>query len=974
MTVEQLEAYELIEKREIEDIHSLSYVLRHKKSGAKIALLSNEDKNKVFYIGFRTPPKDSTGVAHILEHSVLCGSKKFPLKDPFIELAKGSLNTFLNAMTYPDKTIYPVASCNDKDFQNLMHVYLDAVFYPNIYKEDKIFRQEGWHYEMENVEDDLKINGVVYNEMKGVYSSPDDVVERKIMDSLFPNHTYGIESGGDPDVIPSLSYEEFLDFHRKYYHPCNSYIYLYGDMDMAEKLDFIDKEYLSSFEQIEVDSVIPKAPVFDKMQEVTSEYSVMSEEEMKDAAYLSFAVNVAERGNKEHYMAFPILDYAICSSQGAPIKKALIEKGIGDDVYSTLEMGISQPYFAIIAKNTSEDKKEVFLNTIRDVVKDLVENGIDKKALLAGLNVFEFQYREADFGSYPKGLAYGLDMLDSWLYDDKKVFDFIEANDIYKKLREEIDNGYFEKLLKESILENTNASMIIVSPKLNMNEEKEEALAKKLEEYKNSLSKEALENIVFETKALKEYQEKEEPKEVLETIPLLKREDIGKETLKLKNELKKTKGADILMHDIETNGIAYMRFMFDISDVAEDKLVYVGLMKNLIGLMDTKNYTYGELYNEIHIRTGGIGVLTNFFPNYERKEDYKLTLDVKSKVLFGKLQPAYEIMEEMILRTNFRDKKRLKELLLEMKAKTQSSFVSAGHSLAAGRALSYVSVANKISEQLKGLEQYRFLEELIEKFDERIDDVIWTMEELCRQIFVKERLLVDYTGTMEGYQEVENICQMLYDVLPSKKEGKGTLISPNCEVLNEAFKTSGQVQFVCRAGNFAKKGLVYTGALKVLRVMMGYDYLWNNVRVKGGAYGCMCSFMRNGDSFFVSYRDPNLKKTVEIYENISEYLRNYEADERTITQYIIGTVSDLDSPLTPSAYGAYSLNAYLSKVTEDMLQKDRDEVLNVTEEDIRKLADYVDAIMEDNCICVVGTGSKIKESKELFSHIDSLFH
>lgn len=974
MTVEQLEAYELIEKREIEDIHSLSYVLRHKKSGAKIALLSNEDKNKVFYIGFRTPPKDSTGVAHILEHSVLCGSKKFPLKDPFIELAKGSLNTFLNAMTYPDKTIYPVASCNDKDFQNLMHVYLDAVFYPNIYKEDKIFRQEGWHYEMENVEDDLKINGVVYNEMKGVYSSPDDVVERKIMDSLFPNHTYGIESGGDPDVIPSLSYEEFLDFHRKYYHPCNSYIYLYGDMDMAEKLDFIDKEYLSSFEQIEVDSVIPKAPVFDKMQEVTSEYSVMSEEEMKDAAYLSFAVNVAERGNKEHYMAFPILDYAICSSQGAPIKKALIEKGIGDDVYSTLEMGISQPYFAIIAKNTSEDKKEVFLNTIRDVVKDLVENGIDKKALLAGLNVFEFQYREADFGSYPKGLAYGLDMLDSWLYDDKKVFDFIEANDIYKKLREEIDNGYFEKLLKESILENTNASMIIVSPKLNMNEEKEEALAKKLEEYKNSLSKEALENIVFETKALKEYQEKEEPKEVLETIPLLKREDIGKETLKLKNELKKTKGADILMHDIETNGIAYMRFMFDISDVAEDKLIYVGLMKNLIGLMDTKNYTYGELYNEIHIRTGGIGVLTNFFPNYERKEDYKLTLDVKSKVLFGKLQPAYEIMEEMILRTNFRDKKRLKELLLEMKAKTQSSFVSAGHSLAAGRALSYVSVANKISEQLKGLEQYRFLEELIEKFDERIDDVIWTMEELCRQIFVKERLLVDYTGTMEGYQEVENICQMLYDVLPSKKEGKGTLISPNCEVLNEAFKTSGQVQFVCRAGNFAKKGLVYTGALKVLRVMMGYDYLWNNVRVKGGAYGCMCSFMRNGDSFFVSYRDPNLKKTVEIYENISEYLRNYEADERIITQYIIGTVSDLDSPLTPSAYGAYSLNAYLSKVTEDMLQKDRDEVLNVTEEDIRKLADYVDAIMEDNCICVVGTGSKIKESKELFSHIDSLFH
>lgn len=974
MTVEQLSAYELIEKREIEDIHSLSYVLKHKKSGARIALLSNDDKNKVFYIGFRTPPKDSTGVAHILEHSVLCGSKKYPLKDPFIELAKGSLNTFLNAMTYPDKTVYPIASCNDKDFQNLMNVYLDAVFYPNIYKEDKIFRQEGWHYEMESAEDELKINGVVYNEMKGVYSSPDDVVERRVMDSLFPNHTYGIESGGDPDVIPSLTYEQFLEFHKKYYHPCNSYIYLYGDMDMAEKLDFLDKEYLSNFEQITVDSAIKNAPVFDEMKEVFYEYSVMSEDELKDASYLSFAVNVGECGNKEHYLAFPILDYAICASQGAPIKKALIEKGIGDDVYSTLEMGIANPYFAIIAKNTSEDKKEEFLNTIRDVVTDLVENGIDKKSLLAGLNVFEFQYREADFGSYPKGLAYGLDMFDSWLYDDQKVFDYIEANDTYKKLREEIDNGYFEKLLKEYILENTNASMVVVSPKLNLNEEKENALAQKLEEYKATLSKEEVDKIVEDTKALKEYQESEETKEALETIPLLTREDISKESLKLKNELIKEGSTDILIHDIETNGITYLRFMFDISDMKEEWLPYLGLMKNLLGLMDTKKYTYGELFNEIHIRTGGMAVLANFFPNYQEEENYKLTLDVKAKVLTGKLVPAYEIIEEVLLKTSFKDKKRLKELLLEMKAKTQASFVSAGHSLAAGRALSYFSVGNKISEELKGMSQYRFIEDLVENFDSKADELIKMLEKVCANVFVKERLMVDYTGTKKGLAEVIEISNLLCEKLPAATPKEDVLLAPKCEVLNEAFKTSGQVQFVCRAGNFAKRGLPYTGTLKVLRVMLGYDYLWNNVRVKGGAYGCMCNFMRNGDGYFVSYRDPNLLKTVETYEKIGDYLRNFTADERTMTKYIIGTISDLDSPLSPAAYGAYCLNAHISNITEEDIQKDRDEVLAVTENDIQKLAEYMEAILNDKCICVVGTGSKINESKELFKVVDSLFH
>jgi Zn-dependent M16 (insulinase) family peptidase len=430
---------------------------------------------------------------------------------------------------------------------------------------------------------------------------------------------------------------------------------------------------------------------------------------------------------------------------------------------------------------------------------------------------------------------------------------------------------------------------------------------------------------------------------------------------------------DIIMHDIETNQIAYLRYMFDISDLEESALPYLGLLKNLIGLLDTKNYTYAELFNEIHIRTGGMGVLTNFFQNYEEESNYKLTMDVKMKVLYGQMKPAYEIMKEMVLETDFSDVKRIKELLLEMKSKMQSSFVSAGHSLAAGRALSYFSVGGKISEEIKGLGQYRFIETLLENFDEKIDETISVMQELCQRIFVRERLIIDYTGTMEGLSEVKEISKEFYESL-SYAKGQIKEVAPiRCTTLNEAFKTSGQVQFVCRAGNFKKKGLEYTGALKVLRVMMGYDYLWNNVRVKGGAYGCMSAFRRSGSCYFVSYRDPNLGKTVEIYEKVVDYLENFEAGEREMTQFIIGTLSGEDTPLTPSAKGNRSFMSYMSNIDEALLQKERDELLGTTKEDIRNLAGHMKAFLEQDCICVIGNSNAIENEKELFKHIEPLF-
>ena len=488
MRIEELQAYEVLEKRRIDDLNSESYILKHKKTGARVALLSNDDENKVFYIGFRTPPKDSTGVAHIIEHTVLCGSKKFPLKDPFVELVKGSLNTFLNAMTYPDKTVYPIASCNDADFQNLMHVYLDAVFYPNIYKTQNIFRQEGWHYEMEDENSELTINGVVYNEMKGAYSSADDVLSREILNSLYPDTTYGIESGGDPLCIPDLTYEEYLDFHRRYYHPSNSYIYLYGNMDMAEKLKFIDEEYLSDFDSISIDSRVEMQPAFDQPREIHRQYSIMKDESEEDNTFLTYNCSVGTSLDRKKYVAFDILDYALCSAPGAVLKKALIDKGIGKDVYSDFNNGIQQPIFSIYARNANADQKDEFVSCIRSVLEDLVKNGIDKKALLAGINLYEFKYREADFGRFPKGLLYGLQVLDSWLYDDMKPWINIEANETFDQLKKEVETDYFEKLIQKYLLDNNHKTVLLLEPVKGLTEKQDEELKEKLQHYKESFS------------------------------------------------------------------------------------------------------------------------------------------------------------------------------------------------------------------------------------------------------------------------------------------------------------------------------------------------------------------------------------------------------------------------------------------------------------------------------------------------------
>ena len=970
-------SYDYILEEKLEDMNGIGTLLVHKKTGARVAIVANDDNNKVFSIGFRTPPANSTGVAHIIEHSVLCGSKHFPAKDPFVELAKGSLNTFLNAMTYPDKTVYPVASMNDQDFKNLMHVYMDAVLYPNIYQKKEIFHQEGWHYDLESEEGELKYNGVVYNEMKGAFSSPESMLYRMIQNSLFPDTPYGVESGGDPDFIPDLSYEEFIQFHKTYYHPSNSYIYLYGEMDFEERLEWLDKEYLNQYDRLEVDSKVRKQEAFTSSREIESFYSLSEEEEAKDNTYLSYNTVIGDSLDKELALTFQVLDYVLLQAPGAPIKQALLDANIGKDILGGFEDEILQPTFTIIAKNSEENKKDKFVAVVRDVLSKLVAEGVEEKSLRAAINYYEFKYREADYGQFPKGLLYGLRAMSSWLHDDHKPFLHLKDTTGYAFLKEKIGTGYYEKVIKEYFLQNTHNSVVILKPKSGLNAEKEELLKKKLAAYKATLSKEDLQRIIRETQELAVFQETPSTKEELEAIPLLTREDIKKEIEPLYNKESKVGEAKVIHHDVYTNKIAYIRLLFNVKSVPKELLPYASLLSFVLGYVDTENYSYLGLSNEVNIHTGGITSNVRSFSEKGSTDKYYPVFEFSTKVLYDNLTEAIRLIEEMLYRSKLDDKKRLKEILDEMRSKLQMHFNSAGHSVAVDRAMSYYSTHGLFKEVTTGISFYRFIEDITENFNEKADATIDKLKLLLKIIFTAENLLVSVTADEEGYERFSEKLSGFIDGLLPKADGNlftaydTSSLEPVC--LNEGFKTAMQVQYVARAGNFIKAGYEYTGSLRVLKTILSYDYLWNNVRVKGGAYGCMCGFSGvDGDAYFTSYRDPNLKETNLIYEKAAEYIKNFSAEERDITKYIIGTFSSLDTPLTPQSKGKRSLSMYLGGITEEDLQRERMQVLGVSLEDIRSCHKYITAMLNAGHICVIGNEGKINENKEMFKEVKNL--
>ncbi len=977
MDLKLIPAYELEQSEELKDIQSMGYLLRHKKSGARVMLLENEDENKVFNIAFRTTPKNSTGVAHIMEHTVLCGSREFPSKDPFVELVKGSMNTFLNAMTYPDKTMFPVASCNDADFANLMHVYLDAVFYPNIYKKEEIFRQEGWHYQLEKPEDELIYNGVVYNEMKGAYSSPEDVLERRIMNSLFPDNTYAFESGGDPADIPNLTYEEYLDFHRTYYHPSNSYIYLYGRLDFAERLNWLDKTYLSHFDDQPVDSKIVYQNPFDSMKVLESTYPVSNEEPLEKRTYLAYNTVIGTSLDTRTATAMSVLEYVLLSAPGAPLKEALLEAGIGEDIMSSYDSGIAQPVFSIISKNADASQAEGFMDTIRKTLAGLAEQGLDETAIRAAINMMEFKFREADYGSYPKGLIYGIDVFDSWLYADDRAFDYLRQTEDYEYLKAQIGTNYYEDLLRKALLDNPHATMLVVTPEKGLTARTDAALKEKLAAYKASLSEADIQELVEKTERLRMFQETPSSQEELEKIPMLSRSDMRREVSPVRNAVQDINGVRLLHHDYSTNGIAYLTLLFDASQIAREDLPYFGILRSVLGMVSTQKHSYHELYNEINVNTGGITPGISLFPDPEDAEKITAAFGMEVRTLYDKISYSFEMIEEILFTSDLGEVKRLQEILAKLRSRTQTRLSEAGHVTAATRSKAGFSALAQFNDAVSGIEFYQTTADIADHFEERLPVLQEKLRHVLQQILTSGRVIVSYTGAADQLDIIkEGIKHLAVRLHIEDAALKEQPLRPYEHMRfvhkNEGFKTSAKVQYVARTGNFRERGFEYTGALRVLRTILSYDYLWNQIRVVGGAYGCGGSFSRTGEVLFTSYRDPHLKRTNEIYEGVVSYLENFTVDERDMTKYVIGTVSDMDTPLNPSAQGKRSFARYMSGMTEEQVQKERDQVLDVSMEDIRGLAPLIACALEQNYLCVVGNEDKLETEKDMFDELSSL--
>ena len=967
-------AYEKKEERFLEDINSLGLVFRHRKTGARICVISNDDPNKTFCAAFRTPPENSTGVPHIIEHTVLCGSDSFPARDPFMQLAKGSLHTFLNAMTYPDKTLYPVASYNDKDFQNLMHVYLDAVFYPNLYKRKEIFMQEGWHYHIEDADKPLEINGVVYSEMKGAMSSPDSIVFEELIAQLYPDSTYGVNSGGDPDVIPSLTYEYYTDFHRKYYHPSNSYIFLYGDMDVVEKLNWIDEHYLSRFNRLEIDSSVKTAKPFGALKEAVKNYSIAEDEDEEGKTYFAFACSCGSSLDSEEREAWDFISEVLLDMPGAPLKQALLDAGIGQDIYGGFENHLLTPAFVVVAKNTKKEDKQRFRDIIFETLEKIVNEGINEKALLGMVNNAEYRWRESDYGGTSKGIYYVIDMLQTWLYNDEMAFDSLYKNRRYARLRELIGTSYYTDLIKKRILENSHAVLLSLEPEKGLTEKKNALLAKKLADYKASLSKEEIDGLVSATKKLIAYQTAETTEEELSCIPSIERTDIKREAENFSNIGFSLAGFPAVRHDYNTNGITYLKLLFDIGPVPTEKLPYLSFLTGVLGQIDTAKHTASDLSSEIKINTGDISFGIANYKIYGKRDESKLVFTVNIKAFADKIPYALQLASEIITSSNFDDAKRLREILGEDISSKQRQFIGRGNSVGIARIKSYYTRRGVIEEYLGGVDNYKFKKDIFDNYDERKAELCSSLRAAAGYIFNPKNMTVSVTADEAGVKAAEAAIPAFAkdaDTVSHENLGEPAEIVP--AVKNEGFMTTSLIQFLVRGGNLFDAGYAFDGALCVVKTAVNCDYLYNLIRLKGGAYGCGCDFASDtGDVFFYSYRDPKLAETDDVYMKTPEFVSSLSPDDAELTKYIIGTFSGIDTPKSISGKIGYSLSAYLTGRKYEEVQRIREQILDVTVEKMRSTSKLIEDVLSQNYKCCVGNAQKIKENSGMFGSVENI--
>ena len=958
--------YTKISSKYVSEVSSNVTIWRHNKTNARIATFENDDTNKVFSIAFRTPAINNTGLTHILEHSVLCGSKKYPVKDPFVELLKSSLNTFLNAFTFPDKTMYPCASQNDKDFANLMDVYMDAVLNPQIYNHKEIFMQEGWHYHLTNKNDNITYNGVVYNEMKGAFSNPTQLVQRNIQHSLFPDTAYGFESGGDPEFIPDLSYEEFKTFHSKFYHPSNSFIYLYGNCNMEERLEFLDREYLSKFDAIDFNTEVKYQKPFDKPVYVNDYYPVGEDESLKDKTYLSYNVVLPYNKDPKALMATEILLNSLFDIPGAPLKEALVNAKLGQDVLSYIDDDLLQPVIAIVVFNSNKEDEKRFINLVNDELNKLVKNGLNKESLLSIINYSEFKARERGFSAgTPQGLNTILKSCSSWLYDDNDVTSKLEVFKYFDELREDVKNGYFEKLIEKYLINNNHKSFVSLEPSYTIAKERQEKLDLKLKNFKESLSEEEIDNLVAMNLELEQYQKTPDTKEAINTLPKLSIDDISKDPLKYNLEVLNNNPFKVLFSNYETNDIAYMNYYFDITNISTYELKFLSLYCDLFTNLSTSNYHYSELSKIILNYTGSLNLDIQTVSDYKAKKT-KTLLKLSYSALTNNINYANELSLDILNNTLFEDEKRLYERICEIKLELEMGLSNRGHQYALRRAGSYVDEDSYINDNIDGISYIDFISDIANDFDNVKANLIKELKALKDKVFTKESFILGFTGTKDMLNKTEKYALDFYNSLSDKSSYKKELFHSN--IKNEGIKAEFNVNYVARFGKYKEE---FNGGLYVLAKALNYDYLWQKVRVLGGAYGCFLA-LRDGSIGFTSYRDPNIKKTNDTYNEIYEFISNLEVSEDDLLKFKIGAIADIDLVLHNKGKGQLAQKNYLSNLEYDDIKKTRLELINAKASDLKSFKDLFKEALDYNAICVIGNSNKVIENKELFKEIRNL--
>ncbi len=951
-----IHGFELLRQQEISELKTQAKLFRHVKTGARLLALENDDENKVFGITFRTPPHDSTGIAHIMEHSVLCGSRKFPVKEPFVELIKGSLNTFVNAFTYPDKTCYPVASTNLQDLYNLIEVYLDAVFYPRL--TPFTMQQEGWHYELEKPEAPLAFKGVVFNEMKGNYSSPDRLLGEYSQRALFPNHTYGVDSGGDPKHIPDLTFEQFMAFHQKYYHPSNAYIYFYGNDHSEERFRRVN-EYLKDFDRAAAASEIPLLPRFDQPKKFT--YKFDAGEDAASGKKGRVAVNwlLTETTDRANTLALKILTHVLIGTPASPLHKALIDSGLGEEVTGGIESDLRQMYFSagLIGIAAAEaDKVEALID---DTLRRLAEDGIDPQTVEASLNTFEFRLRENNTGSFPRGLSLMLRALTTWLYDGDPLTPLtFEAPLEAIKARVAAKERFFEKMIHQNFLQNPHRATVMLAPDAEAGKLDETAEKARLAEARTAMSEDDLQNTIHNTLELKRRQVTPDSPEALATIPMLKLSDLDKLNKKIPLAVIEKNQHKILYHDLFTNGIFYLDVGFDLHALPQELLAYLPLFSRCLTQIGTEKENFVQLLQRIGQKTGGIGT-SRYTSTLQNAEASTAWLFVRAKAMRHQLDDLLAILRDILLTVKLDDRERFRQMVLEKKASLESSLVPSGSGFVSTRLSARFSEAGWLDEQMGGVSYLFFLRQLEKDVEANWPKVLAALEQIRSALIARDRMICNVTVDEANYQYFEPKLTAFLEALPSQPAPLAKW-TPEYRSEFEGLTIPAQVNYVGKAANLYRLGYQFHGSALVISNYLRTTWLWERVRVQGGAYGGFCSFGRRSGMFtFTSYRDPNLAATLENYDGASRFLRETDLSGEELTKSIIGTIGDLDAYQLPDAKGYTSMARYLAGETEDERQQLRDEVLSTGVKDFRRFAEALEQVKQHGQVVVLGSPQAI---------------